>query len=127
VQEAAPDPTPAAQAPVDPRLNPDTAIADLTKMVDAGDYVDAAATYVNLPPNVTPEQFVAGLQQNPNFPQLVQMVQDTMRATQTVQPVFNDAGDTATYNFPVPVDGQSSVRWRKVGTQWYLDSLGGGN
>ncbi len=127
VQESAPEPAPAAPAPADPRLAPDTAIADLTRMIDSGDYVTAAATYVNLPPNVQPEQFVAQLQQNPNFPQLVQMVRDTMQATQSVQPVYNDAGDTATYTFPVPVDGQSSVRWRKVGTQWFLDALGGGN
>jgi hypothetical protein len=117
----------AAQASGDPRQSVDTAIPDFTRMVDSGDYVTAAETYVQIPPNVTAQQFVAGLEQNPNFPQLVQMVQDTMRATQGMTPTYNEAGDTATYNFPAPVDGQTSVRWRKIGTQWYLDSLGGGN
>ena len=93
-------------------------------MVDTGDYVSAAEKYVQVPPNTTPEQFVSALQQSPNFPQLVQMVTDTMRATQGVTPVYNDAGDTVTYNFPAPVDGQNSVRWRKINGQWFMDAIG---
>jgi len=124
VQQAAPEPVAAAPTPVDPRTQPDTAINDFMHLVDSGDYVKAAETYAQVPPNMTPEQFIAALQQSPNFPQLVQMVTDTTRAAQNVTPVFNDTGDIAVYNFSAPVDGQSSMRWRKINGNWVMDAIG---
>jgi len=124
VQEPAPEPAAVIQAPLDPRTQPDTAMNDFMRMVDSGDYVKAAETYAQIPPNMTAEQFVTALQQSPNFPQLVQMVTDTTRAAQNVTPVFNDTGDIAVYNFPTPVDGQNSMRWRKINGNWVMDAIG---
>jgi len=111
--------------PPDPRLDLATALPDFLNIVQSGDYLTATEDYLALPPNTSAQQVLAGLQQNPNFPQMVQMAVDTMRAAQSVAPSFNDAGDVATYTFPAPVDGQPSVRWRKVDGKWTLDGFGG--
>jgi len=123
-QQVVLEPAPAAPTLPDPRSAPDTALNDFLRIVDTGDYATAAETYAQIPPNMTAAQFVAALQQSPNFPQLVQMVTDTTRAAQGVTPVFNDTGDIAVYNFQTPVDGQNSIRWRKINGQWFLDAIG---
>jgi hypothetical protein len=124
VEAPVPETPAVAQALADPRLAPETATTDFLRMVDSGDYVTAAETYAQIPPNMTAAQFVAALQQNPNFPQFVQMVTDTTRATVGMTPTYNDTGDVATYNLANPVDGQSSVRWRKINGQWFMDAIG---
>ena len=100
-------------------------MSDMLGMVQSGDYLSATQTYLQLPANVPAAQFLSSLEQSPDFPQLVQMTEDTMQAAQSVTPVYNDAGNLATYTLPAPVDGKTIVRWKKIGDQWYLDALDG--
>ncbi len=109
--------------PVDPHTDLSTAIPDFVRMVESGDYVGVLENYFQLPPNVTAEQFLAQLQRDPGFPQLVQRVLGAVRATQTLTPTLNDSGDVATYKLDAPVDEVGTVRWKKVNGNWYMDGL----
>ena len=107
----------------DPRLALGTALPDFIRLVDAGDYIAATEAYLQLPPEISAQQFVAALQQNPDFPQTVRMMLNTMRAAQEVTPTYNDAGDRATYTLSPAVDGKTSIRWKKVEDKWMLDAI----
>ena len=107
----------------DPRLALATALPDFARLVDSGDYVGATEKYLQLSPDISPEEFVAALQQSPDFPQLVRMAVNTMHAAQEISPTFDPAGNVATYSLPAPVDGKSIVRWKKIDDHWLLDAI----
>jgi RNA polymerase sigma factor (sigma-70 family) len=109
-----------APAP-DPRVEVGTAMMDFAHLLEVGDYVTAANNYMQLPPDVSGQQLVDMMQQNPDFPKTVQMLRESTEAAQTTTPTYNDAGDEATYTLSPPVDDKVTVRWKRVNGLWMVD------
>jgi len=99
------------------------AMGDFVTLLESGDFVTAAETYLQLPPTISAKDFIAGLQKNPDFPNTIKMMKEATMAAQTTTPVYNDTGDLATYTISPPVDGKKLVRWKKIGAQWYVDAF----
>ncbi len=117
-----PPPT-AAAAIADPRVEVGTAMNDFVRLMEMGDYANAADNYMQLPPNVSGQQLMEMMQQNPDFPNTVKMLIEATKAAQTETPEYNETGDLATYKLTQPTDNKTMVRWKKVNGMWRVDAF----
>jgi len=113
----------ASTIPTDPRAEIGAAMTDFVSLLESGDYVTAADTYLQLPPNISGQQLVGMLQQNSDFPNTMKMMIEATKAAQTETPEYNDTGDLATYKLSTTTDGKTMVRWKKINGMWYVDAF----
>jgi hypothetical protein len=107
----------------DPRVEIDTAMNDFVGLLESGDYASAADTYLQIPPNMSGEQVVEAMQQNPDFPNTIKMMIEATKAAQTETPEYDETGDLATYKLTQTTDDKTMVRWKRINGMWYVDAF----
>jgi len=130
IEESPPDPN------ADPQADLKTAIPDIVRLIRAGDQVGAYKTYCP-PDELNPKdvqqmqdlimQSMAATAQVPELQQLMQKNRDefarAFEALEDQTPIYNDAGDEATYKFAMPGEGTEPMTFGKIDGKWYIKQI----
>ncbi len=124
-------PASAVAAPVvDNQKELTTAIPELVHYIQAGDLVTAWQTYARpdffaqIPPDrhAAVDERLRAVVTSPDGQMRVQIMSQVLDSFNTQTPVYNEAGDVATYQVAGPASavGLKQVRFQKVDGRWYI-------
>jgi len=133
-QVAAPvaTPAPVAAKKADSQANLETAIPDLSNLLQSGDLVTAFENYTlpddlaQIPPErvVEVEDQLRALVTNPQIQPRLQLISQMLDTFKGQTPTYNETGDRATYQLPGIGTGAATFSFQKVGDHWYISQNG---
>ena len=129
---AAVEPVTAAPAAFDSQAELGTTVTDMIRLLQNQDFMTLFETYAppdevaQMPPEAKAQ--MAAIMQGPQIQQQMQLMIAALQSIQGTTPVYNAAGDTATYTPTVDLTGNMSnksgtprpMTFVKVNDRWYL-------
>jgi len=115
----------------DPQENLSTAIPDLLNLIQSGDLLAAYERYMppsyfaQMPPNIKEQlpQQMRNMQADPNMRKRSELFVQALQLMQSQTPVYNAAGDRATYPISDPSGRNTNLApfvFQKIDGKWYV-------